>query len=372
MLFDGATTFYRKIRRKLHNSPYFSVTFDNYSRGNAQNQLDAMVSVGSNIITGYISDLERVKSNLRGRNSSDVVSSSARSIQSNVTAWEYDCTEHGNNGIVQTEMDAEEKLFYVSKFILSSKGMWQMENNLNSSTISLLLERAAPIVSFQPKFLHIYLVGTKSGFEGRLPIMDSNAYVKFILLDTKCCKTSSTKSSIAYHTRDPLWNESLEIAINDGALQSDGKYRNNFSHSHKLLLVEAWDADIGKWGTALEIYRVLFIATAMGLTIGYIMGILDFISYKKITHEQWQWKMCITAFVVYVILGFFLSYTMSVVLRADDEFIGSSIFPLEILTDQREHCILFNLFETAPTICTLGKENDRRGIIRVKLSLSEQ
>lgn len=143
-------------------------------------------------------------------------------------------------------------------------------------------------------------------------------------------------------------------------VDSDGNYRNNEIRD-KILLVEAWDADCGKWGISLEVFRFLACALACGLVSAYVLGAIDFVFYEKLTTEQWWWKTAILALTFYVTLGLVLSHMMYVVMRADDECIGNSAVPLEILTDQRGHALFL----------TLRQRRNERGILRVRLYLSE-
>ena len=205
---------------------------------------------------------------------------------------------------------------------------------LDARAISLLLERAASVISFQPRFLHIYLIGT----HGKLPVMDANGaadcYVNFSLVCNKSsCPLKSTlstslsevmrwthldqsvSSSIAHCTLQPEWNELLEMPIDGGTLDSDGKYRNNEIRD-KVLLVEAWDADCGKWGIALNIFRFFARSLACTMICAYVMGYLDFIFYKRLTTEQWWWKTTILTLIFCVIVGLVMSHMMSVVWRA--------------------------------------------------------
>lgn len=394
MFFDGATIVYRKLRMKLaHHSSYFAGVIFHRNKLMAQNQLDAMISIGGRLIIDQVTLLERaVKKNLAQRNSSILMAPFPVEFETE-TAWEYDYTEHEKAGISRTVLDTEEKLHQISKWISSSDGMHEMENKLTSSSITLLLERAAPIISFHPKFLHILLISTKNDNEGKLPVMDCNGaadcYVKFSLVsnierDTNNStknifgikrlksKDQSTSSSIAYRTLEPVWNEVLEIPINGGELDSDGKYRNHDSND-KLLLVEAWDADCGKWGLALEVFQFLLFVLAFAVISAYLTGAIDSLFSGVLTKEQWQCKVAIMAFTLYVILGWILSYMMSVVWRADDEFIGSSILSLSILTDQREHSLLLNLRKNKTRNSkNSAKEQNGRGILRVRLCLCEQ
>jgi len=378
IFFDGATIVYRRFRRLLSQySPFVASMLYHRNRITAQNQLDAMIYIGGQLIIDQITVLEEnLKHNYAKRNSFLMVSNSLQTED----LWQYDYTEHAKTGIVRTTLDAEETLFHISKWILSSKGMQEMEDKLNNDSVALLLERAAPVISFQPKFLHINLIGTKSGDEGRLPAMDENGtadcYVKFSLVCAKkkeinknSLTNESVTSSIAYRTLEPKWNEMLGMPINGGVLDSDGKYRNNESR-YKILLVEAWDADCGKWGISLEIFQFLVFVLIFALIFAYVMGAIDFFFNTELTREQWQWKMTIMALTLYVILGLVLSYMMSVVWRADDEFIGSSTVPLGILADQREHALLLMLQDHSKDENNAVKGTYGCGVLRMMLVLS--
>ena len=397
IFFDGATVVYRKLRRKLsHWLPFFASILYQRNRITAQNQLDAMIDIGGQLLIDRVSILERkLKGNPSRRNSSLMISNDVIGMEA---CWEYDYTDP-KTGIIRTSLDAEERLFLISKWILSSEGMQEMEEKLTNNSVALLLERAAPIVSFQPKFLHIHLNSTKPGPDGRLPIMDKNGaadcYVKFSLVcpeDKENTNHSfamnlagmtglrsqdqSVTSRIAYRTLEPKWNEIMEISINGGELDSDGKYRYH-ERKHKLLLADAYDADCGKWGIALEIFRFLAFALASALIFGYVTGTIDFIFYIELTNEQWQWKTMMMALALCVITGLLLSYMMSVVWRADDEYIGSCIVPLGILTDQREHALFLRLHDHSKDDPNAEKGKSKgttggRGVLRVRLGLSEQ
>lgn len=381
IFFDGANYLYRKLRRRLsYWSPCFARMIENRSVTNARNQLDSMIEIGGSLVTDKIALLEEnLRHNPTKRNSS--LLSSASSFPTMKISWEYDYTD-STKGMNRTSLSPEEKLFQLSKWILGSEGMKEMEERLGDNSITLLLERAAKVISFQPRFCHIHLFGTKPGRGGRLPVMDANGkadcYVTFSIArgylslgDSERSISGlkglermpqSVTSRIAYRTLHPEWNQMLEIPIEGGILDNDGNYRNN-EFQDKLLLLEAWDADCGKWGIALEVCRFLLFALACALISAYVVGVIDSFFLKTLTTEQWWWKTATIALTCYVILGLALSYTMSVVLRADDEFIGSAAVPLEILNDQRGHSLFVTLRDET-------KEGER-GILRLKLFLSE-
>jgi len=344
-----------------------------------------MISIGGSLITDQIALLERkLNRNLKKRYSCLFSYSSETE-----SFWEYDYSDT-KWGINQTYLIAQERLYQISKWLLSSEGMQKMEDILDSNNVALLLERAAAVIFFEPKFLNVHLISTKPGTEGRLPAMDQygkvDCYVKFSLISDKdfflqnCTEkqhvegnymnlTGMTKlrypnqtvtSRIAHRTIEPEWNEILEMPIKGGKLGKDGTYRNH-EIKDTILIVEAWDADCGNWGMALDVFRFLGCALICALVVAYVLGAIDLVFNENLSTEQWWWKRTIIALTLYVALGWVLSWMMSVVMKADDEFIGSSAIPLEILTDGREHSLILKLH----------KMRAERGMLRVKLCLSE-
>ncbi|KAL3913208.1 MAG: hypothetical protein SGILL_006581, partial [Bacillariaceae sp.] len=295
MLCSGSTFFYRRLRRKLaQSSDYFSELIDHRSSKTANRHLEILEDIGGDLIRDQLAAMERMaKNNPSKRVSSIVFSPSAKSAEQ--LSWEYDYS-----GIRQSRskgLDAAEKLFAISKWLLSSEGMQAMETrNMTKDDIALLLERAAALVSFNPRYLNIHLVGTKPDI-GDLPLMDRNGkadcYVKFSLRDAKSSADSTespssvstrllhgenlqaeTSSRVCYKSVCPIWNEKLELYIKGGAIESDGNYR-DVETKDKLLVAEAWDADIGVWGRAMDISQALFVLLAVGLLVGHVTGILD-------------------------------------------------------------------------------------------------
>lgn len=392
MFFDGAAIVYRWVRRRIFQwSPLFKGVIYSRSHSTAQNKLNTMIRIGGTLITDQIALLERgLRRNFKKRNSS--LFSYSPETES---FWEYDYTDTKREMKETSALADEERLHQISKWILSSEGLQKIDDTLNSTTGALLLEHAATEISFQPKFLNIHLIGTKPGAEGKLPVMDPNGkadcYVKFSLVSDKetslenCTAIQQNGSSdensyinltemmkrryfnnntavsrIAYRTLEPEWNQILEVPIGGGILDEDGTYRNN-GLKDTILLVEAWDADCGKWGIAFEVFRVLNCAFICVLVVAYVIGAIDFVFNESLSTEQWWLKTTTIVLTPSVAVGMLLSWMMSVVLGADDEFIGKCAVPLEILTDRREHSLALKL----------RKMRTARGILRAKLRLSE-
>ena len=80
---------------------------------------------------------------------------------------------------------------------------------------SALMQRAAEDASFQPRFLHIFLIGTRPA--GELPLMDKS-------LDSYCVARledehgvlyplGGVRSRVAYRSTRPAWREGLELPL---------------------------------------------------------------------------------------------------------------------------------------------------------------
>jgi hypothetical protein len=397
LFFDGANRCYRKIRRYLSKlSPVFALIMDRNSHVGAQNQLDIMMDIGGKLIIDQLAIFEkkvqedpskrssivsmgRTSSVFSGEKGKSVLERKIESLM--LQQWEYDytATESSNNGTTANAIDATEKLFYLSRWMLSAEGLQEMENqNVPSDVVAMLLERAAALISFQPRYLHIHLVGTKPGI-GKLPVMDRNGqadcYVKFhtkVIMEisdrTEVPSGSQSlgeevRSKIVYKSREPMWNENLEIEVKGGIIDLDGNYRNNTTRN-TVLHVEAWDADVGAWGVGYEAFQVMYYAIICSLLVLHIMGKLD------ASESPYVQTPLILGCGVFIVLGYALCYLKAKVWRSDDEFIGSCDVPLDILLDQREHSLLLRLQNPSNRKTSHGT-SEGFGILRVKLSMSE-
>lgn len=379
MCFGGATYLYRRLRRKLSNvSTYFEKLLNHRSDETAQRHLDIMKDIGGNLIVDQVAILERnAKRNPAQRSAAIVVKGE---FQDNEQSWEYDYAGE-QRWSQQTTMDAAEKLYVLSKWLLSLEGFQEMEKRkLSRDTIALLLERAAALISFNPRYLNILLIGTKSGPDGCLPIMDRNGqadtYVKFYIQSVDNPRNGNggatsadnlsgeiVSSRIIYRNRSPSWNEKLELFVKAGNIEFDGNYRDKET-KQKVVVAEAWDADVGAWGVGLDVFQVSFLIVTTSLFVGHVTGALDSLLDSAMTRERVWMEIGLLSVVLVNFLGLTVCYLMSVVLRADDELIGSSTVPLDLLLDQREHALLLKLQN-------VKEESKGCGILRVQLSLSE-
>lgn len=382
MFFDGATLLYRRLRRTLARlSPYFAKILDHRSRETAQRQLDIMIDIGGDVVVRRLSALEMQATKNPGRRNSAFVLQRVKIAQNDQASWEYDYADI-LRAAPTVSLDAAEKLFVLSKWLLSAEGIQEMENqSMSKENVALLLERAAALVSFNPRYLNIHLIGTKPGPIGNLPSMDRNGkvdcYVKFyIRADTENSSSSQSNSEgfqrrlarrtvssrIIYKKLAPKWNERMELLLHTGSIDSDGNYRDTYTRQ-LFLVAEAWDADVGTWGICMNVFQVCFLLLTTTLFAGHVTGILDSILDSSTTVKRAWLEMSILVSEAFTFLGFVVCYLKAVVFRADDEVIGRSEVPIEILLDQREHALCLHLQH--------GVSSGNRGILRVRLSLSE-
>jgi receptor expression-enhancing protein 5/6 len=379
MFFGGATHFYRRFRKKLENSfPYFEKILNHRSHDSAKRQLDILTDIGGDLIVDQIQQLEkRVKRNPGRRSSAYVI---RRALKDDELSWEYDYADVLRRP-PEVHSDAAETLYVLSKWLLSSEGFDEMKKrDLSQATVALLLERAAALISFNPRYLNIHLIGTKPGPDGSLPSMDRNkaadCYVKFYIRPYKNSANGGTpllygldpypdqvvRSRIQYNKHSPQWNEKLELLIKGGNIDSDGHYRDRET-KQKVVVAEAWDADVGMWGIGLDMFWISFFLVTLSLFVGHVTGVLDsFLDHATTPQRAWL-EMGIVALIVTNVVGLTMCYLKSVIFRADDEFMGSCDIPLDILLDQREHALCCNL-QKAEVFKGVG-------ILRVRLSLSE-
>jgi hypothetical protein len=256
-------------------------------------------------------------------------------------SWEYDYTESSKNRRGAIAANPAELLHLISKWILSSEGMHTLEEEFHSTTsnvqnqqqqhessppssyngtdiIALLLERAAAVMSFQPRYVNVHVIGTKDGPDGQLPPMDgsgntTDCYIKCRLLCRRYRSNNSNNvpfvtqalspqedgpavptrrplhdqnhrpypergivTRTIYRSIQPIWKDDIEIPLQGGMVDTTGSYRNQQARS-TILQVEAWDADVGVWGIALDTFQWLAILLLMVMILGYIGGYLDYL-----------------------------------------------------------------------------------------------
>jgi hypothetical protein len=280
-------------------------------------------------------------------------------------------------------------LYELSKFILSAEGAKRLEESKSVSRQNkmLLIERAASVVSFQPRFLRVDLIGTAHGPEGQLPAMDRNGlcdpYVTCRLVPQEGHKypKKGVSSATAYKTLTPQWNQELEIPLRGGSLDCDGYFHSEDVVDTTQLEVMVRDADVGRWYLAYYLFRFLAVVALVVAAAARIEGISDGLTTK-------QQHMTLAGGTM-VAIGFVLSYVMAVLRRSDDEFVARCTIPIGMLMDQREHALRLVLREPEPK--TKGakkqvggdttKENAGvapktspprgYGILRIRLMLSE-
>eukprot|EP00980_Cylindrotheca_fusiformis_P013660 scaffold3515_cov126-Cylindrotheca_fusiformis.AAC.9 len=276
--------------------------------------------------------------------------------------WEFDKKAYGS------ELDATEQLFYLSKYLISAEGSKEMENSKDISETDkvLMIERAAEVVSFQPRYLVLTLLGSIDGPRGELPPMDSNGLADGYFIchlvppSGMPYPSKGVKSSTAYATLTPQWNQQLELQLKGGKVDSDGFYHCDDVKSTQLHLC-LLDADVGRWSWMYYIFSSLIVAWVILTLAAYVEGATD-----NLTRKQTYFAMGIAAF---ILTGYAIGYVMAVRNRSDDKVIGFCTVPLGILLDQKEHTLILTLHPEEAG--TKTNSTGGYGVVRVKMFLSE-
>ena len=235
---------------------------------------------------------------------------------------------------------------------------------------SALMQRSAEDASFQPRFVHVFLVGTIDGASGELPPMDTRGRA-----DTYCvCRLEDAdgarypmrgvRSSVAYGTTTPRWEESLELMLRGGTMGGDGIFRNAAAGDTKLR-VEIFCDYLGLWGALFSVSRLLGCALAAGLVVAYAVGLID----------HWSEEHFVQVYAAFAVVALMLlpSAVAHSLLDADDLLVGASAsVPLEVLMDQRTYGLDVWLRDADER--PHGKRNARGGLggVRISIALSER
>ncbi|KAL3935353.1 MAG: hypothetical protein SGBAC_009111 [Bacillariaceae sp.] len=382
MLHSGAETCYRKLRRFLERilQDRSCIWAD---EAIAQEGLQLMIKAGEDVVQNHLERLESdhldppSSTRRRRRKAADI-----RISWAPTKYWTYDLSnEHETEAcrkrrLSQTKLNPQQsmtnrqKLFLLSKYLLSSEGSFQLEqsHSISETDRVLLMERAAQVVSFQPRFLRVKLHGSISGPQGELPPMDASGladgYIICHLVPASGMPypPKGVQSSTSYRNLSPQWNEELEIALEGGRLDSDGFFRSEHAHTTQLHLC-VLDADVGEWSILLYASRIMLVLEAVCYLIAYVDGATDNLSEVG----QWVW-IGVTAVLT---INYVIGYYMAVWQRSDDEPVGFCTVPLGILLDQQKHTLKLTLHPEDDESKARQNSVGGYGIIRVTLSLSE-
>uniref|UniRef100_A0A7S4N1Z9 C2 domain-containing protein n=1 Tax=Odontella aurita TaxID=265563 RepID=A0A7S4N1Z9_9STRA len=297
-----------------------------------------------------------------------------------------------------------EELYLASRFLLSAEGSSAMaRRGIRPDDRAVILEKAAAVVSFQPRFVLAKIYGTWSEDEarGELPPMDRNGqadpYVTCRLIpggggsvggnnnngsgsakvktigeeedknvgeDTQApeekkkktaaaAATAKKSTTIRYGTIRPQWNETLELSLNGGIIGPDGTYRNSSARTTSIVF-EAKDADVGRWGMAFRLFEWTSVILVMTVVAAYANGTFDDDDDGRYGSDLLRERRTEAVGIAAIVLvGLVVSYVMAVVRRSDDEVVGMCAVPLEVLLDQSERTLLLTL-QKLPS--SLGKE----------------
>jgi len=243
---------------------------------------------------------------------------------------------------------AARNLNAICAYCLTSEGAALLENMQTKSTsdVQQLIERAAAHVSFQPRFLNVNLIGVSEGADSAFPPMDDirdlnsvDPYIMFQLVPPtggEPYPLNGVRSRTIYQNAHPTWHEELELTLQGGAVQSDGYFRGGAAAENTLLLVQAFDADVGVWGKILGVLSTTAIALLAAAVLGYITGLTDNLADDQLRIVAW-----VAMLIVFFLIGAVLK---SLVMRSDDDLIGAATLPLQVLMDQETHLFQVELF----------------------------
>lgn len=373
---EGADLCYRRLKRFLQS---YNFVIQSHGSGTyMQEELKRM----QDLLGEELLNERRSIQSLPRRNGSNTIPSMRASLlfTEGVKDWEYE------PGIeTSPELHAMKEFFELSVFLLSADGAAMLasageKGSISKDTVNIILEKAAACASFQPRHLHVNLLGSLPGPEGQVPTMDSNGladpYVVFRLIPSHQGGTpypsAGVKSSICYKTLSPLWNQRLEIPLRGGEHDESGYYKSQTAVGSTKLHISVHDADVGIWSVLYHLFRIL-----APLAFMFVWLIQTFPNEMR---EYWtqETQQAVSWLVVAIaIAGYVTSYIMAVIHRSDDESIGECLVPLSILMDQGEHALLVTLRppseEEEEEEETEPRQNSEGGygVIRLKLSLSE-
>jgi len=258
----------------------------------------------------------------------------------------------------------EEALRLTYQYLMTADGSAALAGlQLPEAERSALMQRAAEDASFQPRFLHIFLIGTRPA--GELPLMDKS-------LDSYCVARledehgvlyplGGVRSRVAYRSTRPAWREGLELPLRGGFIGADGIFRNTAAARTKLI-VEVYDDTLGVWSMTLAILHAVATSLAVALVAAYAGGVMDQWSKSRLT--------LVYATGGAVPLAIFLLTVAHTWLNADDELVGRTApVPLDMLMDQRTYGLSLKLKDGSG-----DRRNGagKRGGLQISLTLSER
>eukprot|EP00584_Thalassiosira_punctigera_P007528 CAMPEP_0172542362 /NCGR_PEP_ID=MMETSP1067-20121228/12993_1 /TAXON_ID=265564 ORGANISM="Thalassiosira punctigera, Strain Tpunct2005C2" /NCGR_SAMPLE_ID=MMETSP1067 /ASSEMBLY_ACC=CAM_ASM_000444 /LENGTH=364 /DNA_ID=CAMNT_0013328593 /DNA_START=92 /DNA_END=1183 /DNA_ORIENTATION=- len=305
---NGADTCYRTLRRFLESRGLIASDEQVAMRG-----LERMQRIGKEVDRKRLSWLAR---------------STTWKLDENWEDWDYDDEDDENH--------PSSELYELSKFILSSEGVKTLGEiqDISIQDKMLLVEHAASVVSFQPRFLRVRVVGTIDGEEGQLRPAVANGpvdpYVVCRIVPDRGepYPNGGVTTSILHDALNPRWNQDIEIPLRGGTIGKSGFYRCQDDIDRTKLRVIVRDAEIGFWKRAHALFRFL----AAALVIDAAVARFDGLPHAELGVAALLVFPCLVA-----------SRVLAASLKRDYSTIGECTCPLGMLKDQREHKLLLTL-----------------------------
>jgi len=370
---NGTIVFYRRIRRTFLNI------------GLVRTEEEA-AKIELNAMRNSISFSNPLKKELQNYLEDDNDNDTVKIKNGTPKDWEAD-PDFDTSANMNTR-----KLYKASKFILNRKG---------EGISSTRYEFAASLMSFNPRFLEINLIGCAPNPHGDLPLAtpdkEPDSYVTCRLVthksesehenfdqikpetddekdngvddDTVELTSKICRSRTCYMTSRPNWNQQFELPLY-GKIDHSGFFR-NISLESKSLHLDVRVDNVGRWGIAYRTFLFLTITGSISLFYAWLVGLLD-----EIMTLQWRVMVAVG---IGVLVGFGVTFTMAVVKNIDNVVIGECEVPLGLLLDQAEHGLLLTLrsacrdFDDGASSGEWTTKNSvgGLGVIRVSLMASE-
>ena len=307
LLWGGADEVYRKLRRLLVR--WFGEKFVKTEKTEAESELKLYQSDCPSLVAEALAE-ERARRNRASMRSSahGPVPGSIPTVSGGVALPPVpDRSSSVNPPVAPVSVDAEadlvevggrvplddpcEQLRVVSAYTLSAKGRETLQRDLNPSAANVFVNRAASLISFEPRFVHVELIGiAEDTLAAELPAMDANeradAYVVCYLEGTDGIPypESGIRSRPAFRTVRPRWNQTLELPLRGGAIDSDGifRYAAGAGPSATTIRMQVIDADVGFYGWLLIAAQLAAVALGVAALVAYVTGAADNFSRKQV------------------------------------------------------------------------------------------
>lgn len=262
-----------------------------------------------------------------------------------------------------------DELYMLSNYLLNAGRSNLDQAELPDSSKKELIERAAAVVSFQPRFLYVRLIGTPDGQQ--VKASDANgrsdpyAVLQLKMPDERYPERR-VYSGIKRKTVTPKWNQEFELPLRAGLSwkqwfqelyeDTDGVFRSAPVASSSSLHLQVFDADIGLFGWVYFVSMFACCGMWIAAAIFWLIGIIDDWSPK-------QYNIAVGV-VIMTMSVFVTSYILFRRFSVDDDLLGEASVPLNMLMDQKKHTLRVAL--------STPEGEGKAGVVDLALEYSER